>query len=687
MTADDVLAVLRSAPAFDRLPADALQRLAAGITEAKAVPGQAIVREGDTGDRMFFVASGSVQALGRSFDGSEIVLARLEPGAYFGEQALLSGSGARRSATVRALTHCRLLVLTRDDLLAVIEPSSAVAQQLRTTARDHDELRAGRLREGVLRRLGVADRYRIETFTPGSFVFRQGDPADRLYLVLEGRARVSSDNGVSGTETDLTELLPGQMFGEVAILRDQPRTASVRAVGELKVASLDAGWFRGHLADNPQLQSIMQSLDGMYLLPRRGLLTLQTGQLASQPTLTAIHDLPDGRRVVSTRLVGRPTFTARVVDAPEPDFSVRFEDPDTGAVREVHLAGGVPVELESAGEWQGLGEAFEGLLDARRLDDAQLARFEACGSFDSVDEGSTGARRRGGVVCACAGASAEDIQRAIDTGCHTAEQVAKCTRATLVCGGCLPTVREMLGAADWTPVRCTSITPLGERVRAFRLQPLEGAAAPYHPGQHLVVQARIGEHWVQRAYTISSAPGAAEGYEITVQREPDGVFSCWLFQRSPGDALLRISPPGGTYHLPADGPVDAVCLVGGIGITPALSMARALAHAPSRGRLHVEHSVSELAQAVALDEWRDLAAQHANISYRIRTTGTQGRLGAAEVQALVQTHPAATFFLCGSAGYMAAMTAHLGAAGVAADRVRQEHFRVAGEQPAPEVPG
>ena len=191
MTADDALAVLRSAPAFDRLPADALQRLAAGITEAKAVPGQAIVREGDAGDRMFFVASGSVQVLGRSFDGSNIVLARLESGAYFGEQALLSGSGARRNATVRALTHCRLLVLTRDGLLSVLEPGSAVAQELRATAREHDELRAGRLREGVLRQLGVADRYRIETFTPGSFVFRQGDPADRLYLVLEGRARVS----------------------------------------------------------------------------------------------------------------------------------------------------------------------------------------------------------------------------------------------------------------------------------------------------------------------------------------------------------------------------------------------------------------------------------------------------------------------------------------------------------------
>jgi len=685
MTADDALAILRGVPPFDRLEPEVLARLAAGITEAKAVPGQAIVREGDAGDRMFFVASGSVQVLGRSFDGSEIVLARLETGAYFGEQALLAGGSARRNATVRALTHARLLVLTREGLLSVVEPGSALAQQLRATAREHDELRAGRLREGVLRKLGGAENYRIETFAPGAAVFRQGDPADRLYLVLEGRARVSSHDA-AGVESDLTELLPGQMFGELAILRDQPRTASVRAAGELKVASHDATWFRRHLAQNPQLQSIMQSLDGMYMLPRRGLLTLQTGQLAAQPTLTAIHNLPDGRRVVSTRLVGRPTFTSRVVDAPEPDFSARFEDPDTGAVREIHLVDGVPVELESSGEWLGLGEAFEWLLDARRLDEAQLARFEAFGRFDSTDDERAGARRRRGVLCACAGASVDDIRCAIDAGCHTVEQVAQRTRATLICGGCLPTVREMLGVADWTPARCTSVTVLGERVRAFRLQPLDRPVVPFHPGQHLVVQGRIGEHWVQRAYTISSAPGTGDGYEITVQRETDGVFSRWLFERSPGDTLLRISPPGGNYHLPAEGPVDAVCLVGGIGVTPALSMARALAHAPGRGRLHIEHSVSELAQAMALDELRDLAARHPHITCQVRATRTQGRLDAAEVLALTLARPAATFYLCGSVGYMAAMAAHLVVAGVAADRVRQEHFHVAGEQLAPGVP-
>ena len=116
------------------------------------------------------------------------------------------------------------------------------------------------------------------------------------------------------------------------------------------------------------------------------------------------------------------------------------------------------------------------------------------------------------------------------------------------------------------------------------------------------------------------------------------------------------------------------------------SLAAHSARTPGRGRLHIDHSVPDLGQAVALDELRGLAARHPYISVRVRATRSEGRLGAAEVATLTQTHPATTFYLCGSIGYMAAMAAHLAAAGVAPGRVRQEHFRVAGEQPGAAMP-
>jgi CPA1 family monovalent cation:H+ antiporter len=71
------------------------------------VPKELIVRKGEPGDSMFFIASGTVEAV---LSDSSIPLKR---GDVFGEMALLTGE--RRQADVRALTYCRLLVLRKAD--------------------------------------------------------------------------------------------------------------------------------------------------------------------------------------------------------------------------------------------------------------------------------------------------------------------------------------------------------------------------------------------------------------------------------------------------------------------------------------------------------------------------------------------------------------------------------------------
>ncbi|MCZ7644659.1 MAG: nitric oxide synthase oxygenase [Planctomycetota bacterium] len=459
----------------------------------------------------------------------------------------------------------------------------------------------------------------------------------------------------------------------------------MQALEETETVSLDGTWFREACEQSPSLRALMDSLASMYLLPRRGVLALQTGSLDGRPSMTAVHSLPDGRRVVSTRLVGVAAFTSRRVGGGDPDETVRFDAAARGQFRELMLRERRLVGLHAEGEWPLLGEALGFLLDDVRLEAWQLALFRQRGEFRAEDPEPLYAESE--ELCACTHTTCGQIAQCLREGCHSVEEVAARTRATLVCGGCLPLVKELLGQADWTPARVVDSIPCTPEVRAFRLRPADAACREFRPGQHLVLQARIDNRWVQRAYTLTSAPGA-EAYEITVKREPHGVFSRWLFDRLDSDSLLRLSPPNGAYTLPEDPARDVVCLVAGIGMTPALAFARSLERSPRAGRLHVDYSVSDEAQAVRAGELAQLHARHERLTFNLRVTGRVGRLGRREVHQLVEDYPEADFYLCGGEAYTESVRELLGLCGVPPERIKLEVFVDAGKPaPAAAAPG
>ena len=82
------------------------------------------------------------------------------------------------------------------------------------------------------------------TVAAGATVIRQGDRADRFYVVERGTARVD----VSGTFARM--IGPGDGFGEIALLEDSPRTATVTALEDMSVVSLDRGEFLSAVTTN-----------------------------------------------------------------------------------------------------------------------------------------------------------------------------------------------------------------------------------------------------------------------------------------------------------------------------------------------------------------------------------------------------------------------------------------------------
>jgi uncharacterized protein YhbP (UPF0306 family) len=85
----------------------------------------------------------------------------------------------------------------------------------------------------------------------GETIVRQGAPADKFFILVDGEAEVLRDE--DDAQRQIASLQAGQLFGEVAIMRDQPRSATVRATTAAKLLALERDSFRDLVAEAMQI--------------------------------------------------------------------------------------------------------------------------------------------------------------------------------------------------------------------------------------------------------------------------------------------------------------------------------------------------------------------------------------------------------------------------------------------------
>jgi CRP-like cAMP-binding protein len=105
---------LRACSLFQALPADRLAKIAAVATHRDYRAGEAIFKDGEAGDEMFVVMAGKVRISKQVPGAGEEALAVLEPGAHFGEMAMVDD--APRAADAIAHSACALAVIKREEL-------------------------------------------------------------------------------------------------------------------------------------------------------------------------------------------------------------------------------------------------------------------------------------------------------------------------------------------------------------------------------------------------------------------------------------------------------------------------------------------------------------------------------------------------------------------------------------------
>ena len=91
----------------------------------------------------------------------------------------------------------------------------------------------------------LASRLRHRTFPEAAVVFAEGDPGGAYYVIADGKAEVVGDGAL------VAVLGPGDSFGEIAVVKDVPRTATVRAATTLDVFELDQDAFLDAIGSSP----------------------------------------------------------------------------------------------------------------------------------------------------------------------------------------------------------------------------------------------------------------------------------------------------------------------------------------------------------------------------------------------------------------------------------------------------
>ena len=157
----------------------------------------------------------------------------LSSGDYFGERALLTGEP--RAATITAQSKVKVMALDRESFNLLLGPLRDVL--------DHNMnmrvLESIKIFEKLSRRekKKLSESFSLETFTTGTVIIKQGDVGTKFYILKDGTAKVEADSKEVG------QLKSGTYFGEMALLDDDHRKASVVATSDCECFVLERAMF------------------------------------------------------------------------------------------------------------------------------------------------------------------------------------------------------------------------------------------------------------------------------------------------------------------------------------------------------------------------------------------------------------------------------------------------------------
>ncbi len=231
-------------------------------------------------------------------------------------------------------------------------------------------------------------------------------------------------------------------------------------------------------------------------------------------------------------------------------------------------------------------------------------------------------------------------------------------------------------------LRVSDIIEETSSTKTLRLIPDDGYLPPFLAGQYVALTLEIGGIRTSRPYSISSPPNQTGFYDITVRRVEGGLVSNYLLDEvGRGDRLLSSGPAGHFYYNPLFHDKTMVCIAGGSGITPFMSIVHEIADCGIDRTVFLFYGNKNPGDVIFHEKFQAISDRFENIHYipvieepPDDYDGSRGLITGDLIKEKIGRLEDKTFYLCGPQGMYDFCIPELVKLGIPDKKIREEVY-------------
>ena len=220
-TKDQIRQLLNKNFLFSQIEVEDKEIIINAMERRLVVANAMIIKQGDDGNEMFIVASGSFKCT-RNDNGKEIFLRNYEVGEYFGELALLYNCS--RAANIYANTQSVIYSLDRECFNHIVKDSVIKNRNIYEKFLADVEILSSL---ESYERSKLCDCLQVEIIESKTKIIKEGEFGDRFYLIVSGEAEALKFNPSTNKEEVVNKYTAKMYFGELSLIKEEPRAATI----------------------------------------------------------------------------------------------------------------------------------------------------------------------------------------------------------------------------------------------------------------------------------------------------------------------------------------------------------------------------------------------------------------------------------------------------------------------------